>query len=183
MNDLILLALLLDGPKHGYQLKREAGFLHGQGDMHNNLVYPLLRRFLTAGWISKKAVPGQRGQTRQQYSLTAAGKKVLISRLSTYNELDASSFEGFITRVGMFAILQPEIRERILEQRQAYLRSRAERLGALGQKLDLGIYGGEVVDHLQQHIQSELAWVRRLRRLAADRTTHEGDSAGKEQRP
>ena len=52
MNDLIILALLLDGPKHGYQLKREAGFLFGHGDMHNNLVYPLLRRFLTAGRIS-----------------------------------------------------------------------------------------------------------------------------------
>jgi hypothetical protein len=45
MNDLIILATLLDGPKHGYQLKREAGFILGQGAMHNNLIYPMLRRF------------------------------------------------------------------------------------------------------------------------------------------
>jgi len=176
MNDLILLAMLLDGPKHGYQLKREAGFLLGQGDMHNNLVYPLLRRFLAAGWISKKTVPGERGQTRLQYSLTAAGRKILITRLSSYDEPDAASFEGFITRVGMFAILPPETRERILEQRQHYLRTREERLGALQQKLELGTYGGEVVGHLLHHIQSELAWTRRLRRMA----TANGDSDAKE---
>jgi DNA-binding PadR family transcriptional regulator len=36
--------MLLDGPKHGYQLKREAGFILGQGTTHNNLIYPLLPR-------------------------------------------------------------------------------------------------------------------------------------------
>jgi hypothetical protein len=50
MNDLIVLAILLDGPKHGYQLKREAGFILGQGAMHNNLIYPMLRRFTAEGW-------------------------------------------------------------------------------------------------------------------------------------
>ena len=46
MNDLLLLAMLLDEPKYGYQLKREAGWITGQDALHSNLVYPLLRRFL-----------------------------------------------------------------------------------------------------------------------------------------
>ncbi len=50
----MVLGLLFDGPKHGYQLKREAGFVLGRGDMHNNLVYPLLRRFTTEGWVTKR---------------------------------------------------------------------------------------------------------------------------------
>jgi len=182
MNDLILLAMLLDGPKHGYQLKREAGFILGHGDMHNNLVYPLLRRFLTEGWISKKAVPGERGQTRQQYSLTAAGKKVLVGRLNAFDDEDASSFEGFITRVGMFAVLQPEIRERILEKRQDYLRGRTQRLGALRQKVDTGVYGGEVVSHLLRKIQSEQAWIRRLHRLAGLSATSQSNSRKEERK-
>lgn len=44
MNDLLILAALLEGPKHGYALKKHAGLISGQTDMHNNLVYPLLRR-------------------------------------------------------------------------------------------------------------------------------------------
>jgi len=179
MNDLILLALLLDGPKHGYQLKREAGFLFGRGDMHNNLVYPLLRRFMTAGWISKKSAPGERGQTRQQYSLTGTGRKILITRLSTYSNADASSFEGFITRVGMFAVLRQETRQRILLERQSYLRAREETIGALRQNMDLGVYGGEVVGQLLKQIKAEQAWIRRVRRLAG-KTTADRVSAREE---
>src|SRR5260370_14922963 len=36
MNDLILLAALMQGPQHGYALKKLAGFMAGHGDMHNN---------------------------------------------------------------------------------------------------------------------------------------------------
>ena len=69
-----MLSMMLGGPKYGYQLKREAGWIMGQA-LHNNLVYPSLRRFLEEGWVSKKAVPGERGQTRQQYVLSAEGRR------------------------------------------------------------------------------------------------------------
>jgi len=58
--------------------------------LHNNLVYPSLRRFLEEGWVSEKAVPGDRGQTRQQYVLTAEGRGHLFERLSEFSEADAS---------------------------------------------------------------------------------------------
>ena len=47
MNDLLLLSMMLESPKYGYQLKKEAGFIMGQA-LHNNLVYPSLRRFLAS---------------------------------------------------------------------------------------------------------------------------------------
>src|SRR5271170_4469056 len=122
MNDLIILAMLLDSPKHGYQLKHEAGFILGQGAMHNNLVYPLLRRFTAEGWATRKSVPGKRGQTRQSYSLTAAGRRELISRLSNYSPADASDARAFLARVGMFAALPEETRTSILDLRESYLR-------------------------------------------------------------
>jgi DNA-binding PadR family transcriptional regulator len=167
MNDLIILAILVDGPKHGYQLKGEAGFILGQGAMHNNLIYPLLRRFTTEGWVTKKSMPGERGQTRQQYAITALGRRELIRRLGEFGESDASSFSRFITRVGMFALLEEPVRVRILQQRQVYLRRREERLAAMRQNVDLGIYGGEVVHYLIEQIESERAWIRRLDGLAA----------------
>ena len=105
MTDLIILSMLLPGPKHGYQLKHEAGMVFGQEALHNNLIYPLLRRFLKDGWVSKKEVPGERGQTRQQYSLTAHGRRVLLERLSQFNEADAASDKEFRSRVGLFELL------------------------------------------------------------------------------
>jgi DNA-binding PadR family transcriptional regulator len=165
MNDLIILATLLAGPKHGYQLKREAGFILGQGAMHNNLVYPLLRRFTAEGWVSKKPVPGERGQTRLQYAITALGRRELVARLSEFGEEDASSFGGFITRVGMFEVLQAPVRGRILKQRESYLRGREEKLVSLRNSMDLGTYGGEVVRYLIEQIHSELGWIRRLGRI------------------
>jgi len=164
MIDLIMLATLFDGPRHGYQLKREAGFIFGQDNLHNNLVYPLLRRFTGEGWVTKKSLPGQRGQTRQQYAITPLGRKTLTERLAAFTEQDARSFEAFILRVGMFDLLQPPVRERILNSREGRLRQQAGHLNLLKEKLDLGAYGGEVVGQLSRRIQSELNWVRRLRR-------------------
>jgi len=165
MNDLIILATLLDGPKHGYQLKREAGFILGQGAMHNNLIYPMLRRFTAEGWVSKKSVPGERGQTRLQYAITPLGRRELVTQLSEFGESDASSFSGFVTRVGMFDVLEAPVRDRILKRRESYLRVRQEKLAALRQSMDLGIYGGEVVRYLIEQIHSELGWIQRLQRI------------------
>ena len=166
MTDLIILATLLDGPKHGYQLKREAGFILGHGQMHNNLVYPLLRRFTVEGWVTKKTTPGERGQTRQQYAITPVGRRELITRLSNFGESEAASWPAFITRVGMFEVLEGPVRTSILETRASYLKAREHKLTELQQKMDLGTYGGEVVRYLIEQIHSELVWMRRLRRLA-----------------
>ena len=73
MSDLILLAALLDGPQHGWALKKLAGLLSGSGDMHNNLVYPLLKKFVGEGWVRRRSEPGQRGRIRSVYSLTSRG--------------------------------------------------------------------------------------------------------------
>jgi DNA-binding PadR family transcriptional regulator len=164
MNDLILLGLLFDGPKHGYQLKREAGFLLGHGDMHNNLVYPLLRRFAAQGWVSKKTVPGERGQTRRQYDLTAKGRVELVRRLSQFGDEEAGSAPAFSTRVGMFELLGAEARTGILDKREAYLRGREKRLTNIQANLEVGTFGAEAIKFLRRSLRLELDWIGRLRR-------------------
>ena len=165
MNDLIILATLLAGPQHGYQLKREAGFIFGDAALHNNLIYPLLRRFAMEGLVTKKAVAGQRGQTRQQYALSPLGRKTLVERLSQFNEQDSSSFPNFITRVGMFQILGQETCGFILTQRENYLLRRQRQFATLQENMMLGRYAGSVVGFLHGQIESELKWIQRLRRL------------------
>lgn len=165
MNDLLLLSIMLDSPKYGYQLKREAGLIMGQA-LHNNLVYPSLRRFLEEGWVSKKAVPGERGQTRQQYVLTAEGRRHLFARLSEFGEADAASEDAFRLRVGLFPALKPETRETILEQRENWLQKRDQHMAALQANMELGKFGGEIVRYMRKQVEMECEWIRHLRRIA-----------------
>jgi DNA-binding PadR family transcriptional regulator len=110
-------------------------------------------------------VPGERGQTRLQYAITALGRRELVGRLSEFGESDASSFVRFITRVGMFEVLEAPVRVRILKQREQYLQEREDKLAGLRKSMDLGTYGREVVRYLIEQIHSELGWIRRLHRL------------------
>ena len=170
MIDLIILANLVDGPKHGYALKKQAGMVFAQAELHNNLVYPLLRRFTSQGWVTKKSAPGQRGQTRQQYALTAAGRRALLDRLNAFDEKQAHSAEELLVRVGLFDLLEPAARERILDARHQVLARREEHFARL-QQMELGVYDGEVVGFLRQRVEDELNWLRRLRHLPAKQSS------------
>ncbi|SRR5258708_5094403 len=165
MTDLVVLSMMLAGPKHGYQLKHEAGLIFGQQTLHNNVIYPLLRRFLEDGWVSKKEVPGERGQTRLQYALTPQGRRVLLERLSQFSEANAASEDEFRFRVAMFDLLAPDVREKILDLRESYLKALDKRMAALETKMQLTRYPGEVVGQMREHIELDAKWIPRLRRL------------------
>ena len=166
MTDLIVLATLLAGPQHGYQLKRQAGLILGQTELHNNVVYPLLRRFTEQGWVIKKTVPGERGQERHQYALTSRGRKALIEKLSAFSEAQARSLEEFLARVGLFGILDPEARERVTAARTAHLQQLAEHLAGIRQTFPLDGYAQATVEFLQKQTEAELAWIRQLRKIS-----------------
>jgi DNA-binding PadR family transcriptional regulator len=167
MTDLILLGMLLSEPQHGYRLKQQAGMIFGQGALHNNLVYPLLRRFVANKWVTKKTVPGERGQNRQQYAITASGRQALMDRLRSFSEQDALSEDAFRVRIGFFGMLPGDDRERILELREGAIRSRNQILHNLQKAMDLDVYGAEVVAFLREQTEGELAWIARLRELDA----------------
>jgi PadR family transcriptional regulator, regulatory protein PadR len=166
MIDIVILAMLLSGPQYGYQLKREAGWIAGSGELHNNLVYPALQRFRQQKWVTRRAVPGERGQTRQQYELTAAGRQYLFERIRDFSEADAASENAFRLRVGLFEILKPEEREAILGRREEYLERRDQRLDAIQSNLEPGKYGREILGYMRKQVESEREWIRHLRRVA-----------------
>jgi DNA-binding PadR family transcriptional regulator len=164
MNDLLLLANLLAGPQHGYALKKQVGLFSGKREMHNNLVYPLLRRFVQNGWVSKRRTAGQRGQTRELYALTLRGKHELLRRLADFTEKEAHSETEFQLRVGLFNVLDAAARSRILAARDASLAEREQRVSRITDAVDPGPWGGEVIHHLRQRIQDERKWIAALER-------------------
>jgi DNA-binding PadR family transcriptional regulator len=162
MNDLLMLATLLSGPQHGYALKKQVGLISGHREMHNNLVYPLLRRFAGSGWITKRTAAGQRGQTRDIYSLTSKGKQELLRRLGQFTEKEAASENAFHLRVGLFPVLDVETQKRVLMQRDQWLAAREQRLARLADAVDLGFWGGDVVRFRRNQLRAERKWISRL---------------------
>jgi len=132
--------------------------------MHNNLVYPLLRRFVENGWVSKRQTSGQRGQTRDVYSLTTKGKQEIFRRIAAFTEKEASSASEFSIRVGMFGLLNEDQRLAILDAREAWLAQQEQNSSHIRGAMDVGEWGGEVLALLQQQRQAEHKWIARLKR-------------------
>ena len=166
MNDLLILATLLAGPQHGYALKKQAGLISGQPELHNNLIYPLLRRFVERAWVTRKEAAGERGQVRQMYSLTPLGRRELIRRLGEFDGTEVRSPEAFHLRVGLFETLDPSTRNQVLDKRKSFLEAREGKFANLERAMNIGRYGAEVVRFLRQQIRAELAWIDRLRRMS-----------------
>jgi DNA-binding PadR family transcriptional regulator len=164
MNDLLLLSALLAGPTHGYALKKQIALITGHGEMHNNLVYPLLKGFVSAGWVSRREADGERGQTRELYTLTAKGRTELVRRLSDFPAKAASSPDAFSMRVGLFDILDSQSRNRILDEREKWLSHRVDKLSALSSAMKLGGWPAEIVTHLQLQALAEKKWIAKLRK-------------------
>jgi DNA-binding PadR family transcriptional regulator len=88
--DVLLLAALEDGPRHGYAVKealREGS--DGRFDLPTGTVYPALHRLEAAGLIagSWSTVDGRR---RRTYQLTAAGKRRLHTERGNWREFAAA---------------------------------------------------------------------------------------------
>lgn len=78
--DLLLLAIMQDGPQHGYAIiealrDRSDGVL----DLPDGTVYPALHRLEKAGLLaSERREVG--GRPRRTYSITPRGKKALVAK-------------------------------------------------------------------------------------------------------
>lgn len=162
MNDLVLLTALLPGPAYGYSLKRTAGLIFGQGLLHNNLVYPLLRKFVESGWVEQSSVPGDRGQQRKLYQITAAGRKHLLEQIAIFGEREAASDGAFLFRVAMFDLLPKEKRKEIIAARRAHLTERVSELAELEKTGKPASFPGLVLEHVQAAAADELDWIAKI---------------------
>ena len=162
MNDIIILSLLLEGPKHGYRLKQEAAMFASQQQLHNNTVYPLLNRFLENGWITQREAEGERGQTRLLYQLTDAGRKALVEKLNEFSEADAANAQAFRLRVGLFGLLAPEDRRRILELRDQHLQSRLQRMEQIAAGRQLQGWPAKTFNYVSGELAMERKWIAQM---------------------
>jgi DNA-binding PadR family transcriptional regulator len=170
----MILAMLLEGPQHGYALKKKVGLVTGRGEMHSNLVYPLLKRFVSQGWVSRRSADGQRGQTREIYSLSAKGKNALVKTLSQFGEKAAGSGDAFRFRVSLFFLLDQSMRENILLRRDEWLSRREQRFNEIVKGTGARGWSKEVIEFVKKEVQAERKWIERLRRKTGKRVAEKG---------
>jgi DNA-binding PadR family transcriptional regulator len=165
MNELVLLAALLRGPAYGYALKKTAGLIFGSRVLHSNLVYPSLKKFAKNGWVEQTTkTQGERGQERKQYRITAAGRKYLLERLGSFDDLEAGDDGAFLFRIAFFDALPREKRTAMIAARKSFLTSRAAQLSKLSEATAPKSFGAVALERVRNLVTDELRWIRLLER-------------------
>ncbi len=74
----LILSMLMEGPKYGFQLVYRARQLYdGQVAWSNSKLYPILHRMEHDGWVESYWQASEEGPDRKYYRITEDGKKAL----------------------------------------------------------------------------------------------------------
>ena len=90
--------------------------------LHNNSLYPALRRFEEAGAVTKTAEPQQGRPPRLVYTLTEVGQELLHDMLADLPDEQAADPNEFMARLGQFSLINPAERAGVLASRTRAVR-------------------------------------------------------------
>lgn len=126
-NPLVLpiLGLLAERPRHAYALFSELRSRYAYLAVRNATVYTLLNTLVETGWLR----PRSDGAGRQEFVLTAAGRRALADRVS--HELQDGGLaerSAFLTALAYLAILPPDAAASALQHRADRIRQEETRL-------------------------------------------------------
>jgi DNA-binding PadR family transcriptional regulator len=117
---------------------------------------------LNEGWVEQGSAPGDRGQIRKQYRITASGRKHLLEQLGRFGDREAADDEAFLFRVAFFGALPKSTRRKILAARASFLVSRSEQLSRLREIMKPRTFSAVALDRVRKLVKDELDWVHRL---------------------
>jgi DNA-binding PadR family transcriptional regulator len=165
--EILILRRLRSGPAHGYELRKRVEQTTGVV-LHNNSLYPALKRFEEAGAVTKTTQPQDGRPARLVYALTDVGHELLHDMLADLPPEQAADETEFLARLGQFSLLNSTERAVVLAARTRALR---EELAHLTAMRDLAIdrrerWGELVTRELIRRHEQELAWLAELGELA-----------------
>lgn len=89
--ELLVLSLLEDQPRHGYDISRLIAIRSGGGlSFHVTSLYPLLYRMEEEGLVAGKWVEKARQRRRRYYSLTPRGRENLARQRESWHDFVAA---------------------------------------------------------------------------------------------
>jgi DNA-binding PadR family transcriptional regulator len=173
---MALLALLDEGPTHGFDLKRRYDALLGQErELKYGQVYSTLARLERDGLTAGVGIEAGAGADRKVYAITPAGVGELDTWLASPQPASGRPSELFARVVLALASGRPA--EQVLDaHRRTYL-DRVRRLTAARRD-------GDVIDRLAgdyeaAHLQADLDWIELASARLADVTAHVRAVAGR----
>src|SRR5207245_11354915 len=131
-----------------------------------------LKKFVQNGWVEQASVPGDRGQQRKQYRITATGRKYLLQQLRTFGDQEAGDEGAFLLRVALFDVLSKKEREAIIAARKSFLASRTAELSQLQEAAQPRSFGAVALNRVQNRVKDELRWIHEMER---ELNTNAGD--------
>ena len=166
--EIIILRRLHGGPCHGYELRKRVEETTGVR-LHNNSLYPALKRFEEAGAVTKTSEVSEGRPPRLVYTLTDTGRELLHDMLADLPPEQAADDTEFLARLGQFSLITPAERAVVLANRTAGVRGRLAHLRAMR---DMALsrderWGALVTDELIRRDERELDWLANLADLAA----------------
>ena len=138
-SEIVILAMLHQGPRHGYEIKKEIGrALGGMVPLNNKTLYIALKRFEERGAVTRQVISQEGKPNRHLYQLTEHGIELLQAALRDFPAEHADNDAEFFTRVAFFEFLGPPEREAILNKRLAYLQGCLDYLHGMQQMANEG---------------------------------------------
>ena len=163
--DILILRHLRRQAAHGYELRKRVEETTGVV-LHNNSLYPALKRFEESGAVEKRSETQQGRPPRHIYSITSVGRELLHDMLAELPPESAGDETEFLTRLGQFSLLEPEKRLAILDARDAALEARIDHLTTLLDRAQHDVWNREVTAELIRRYQAEREWLGSLRESA-----------------
>lgn len=165
---LLLLGLLRNGPRTGYDLHR---IVESHGELYADLkkanIYYLLDRLARDGYLDVETEAGARGPRGERliYSLNERGR----ARFHELLEQVLRSYEPVPSSIGAAIVFLPHLpvgtAVRLLEERRERVSRRRAEVAAHGSEV-CGTLTGLAMEHLLALIDADLAWTdRALERL------------------
>ena len=162
--------MLRQGPRHGYEIKKDIDrALGGMVVLNNKTLYLALKHFEEIGAVTRQVIPQEGKPNRHLYELTERGIELLHAYLRDFPASQAGSDAEFFTRVAFFDYLEVPEREAILISRLAFLEgglSYLQSMQQLAERQDcaptMGMsmsFAERVLAFHTRRIRDEYAWI------------------------
>ncbi len=164
--EIVILAVLMNKDRHGYDIKKVAGNIFGENmTINNNTLYTCLHKFEKMGAVSCKNEHINGKPDRHVYRITDMGKEIFRDMVLDYSPEIANNEYEFYARVAFFHMVEPKECLDILHIRKTALTTYIERMDSIDPTHDNEKnhgYDSKVVRFIKERANSEIKWIQSL---------------------
>jgi PadR family transcriptional regulator AphA len=161
--EYVLLGMLTQQPRHGYELHKELSNLEGLGlvwRIKQAQLYALLDKLENQGYLSPRMITTESHPPRKEYHLTQAGNKVFEAWMLSPVEHGREIRQDFLAKFFFARLYGEETARRVLETQREVLSKLHTRLETKEDALSSSqTYEKQVYQFRMKQIQAFIDWL------------------------